>query len=87
MTGAQRMARITSYVVQKGECTLGEIELELHIPISTQYELYRAFKEHYPMVELVRSRWRYKELKELVPAPQTRQDILSAQKTTHNVGM
>ena len=82
MTEAQRMALITTFVVQRGECSLGEIALELHIPISTQYELYRAFKDLYPTVELVRSRWRYKELREPLPTPRIPQDVLSAKEST-----
>ena len=71
------MNRIVEYVRQKGECSLGEIEVQLNIPIWKQYVLARAYKDFFLDVRLERSRWRLTTLKEPVIVPLTSQDALS----------
>jgi len=71
------MNRIVEYVRQKGECSLGEIEVQLDIPIWKQYVLARAYKDFFQDIRLERSRWRLTAIKEPVVVPLTTQNALS----------
>lgn len=71
-----QMNRIATYVRGKFECSMGEIDIELGIPVWKQYVLYRSFKEFFPDVELRRSRWRNKMLGEPVVVPMVSQETL-----------
>ncbi len=54
-----RLAIIVNFLCEKREASMGEVELATGIPVSSQYELFRAFGEFFPMVNLSHSRWRY----------------------------
>jgi hypothetical protein len=81
------MGRIAAYIRDKGECSMGEVEIQLYVPAWKQYWLYRTFKEFYKDVELKRGTWRFKaetlnvKPEQLEPAPNVAQDILSVQPT------
>jgi hypothetical protein len=71
------MNRIVEYVREKGDCSLGEIEVQLNIPVWKQYVLARAYRDFFHDVKLERSRWRHLSVKEPVVTPLTSQDALS----------
>jgi len=71
------MFQIDKYLENKSECSMGEIEEELSIPLQKQYLLYRAYRDFFPAIKLQDGRWTwdYKQLEHPVPA--TSQDALS----------
>jgi hypothetical protein len=71
------MNRIAELVRGKGECSLGEIEIELNISIWKQYELDRAYREYFKDVRLVKGSWQLITAKEPLIVPLNRQDTLS----------
>jgi hypothetical protein len=70
------MNRITTYVRQKDECSLGEIEIQLDIPIWRQYVLARAYGDFFDDVKLIKSRWRLVTMKEPTIVPVVSQECL-----------
>jgi len=71
------MNRLVEYVRQRGECSLGEVEVQLGIPIWKQYVLARAYRDFFHDVRLERSRWRLITIKEPVVVPLTSQNSLT----------
>ena len=71
------MNRLVEYVRQRGECSMGEVEVQLGVPIWKQYVLARAYRDFFQDVRLERSRWRLTAIKEPVVVPLTAQDSLS----------
>jgi len=69
--------RLVEYVRQRGECSMGEVEVQLGIPIWKQNVLARAYRALFQDVRLERSRWRLTVVREPVMTPLTSQDILS----------
>jgi hypothetical protein len=75
------MNRIAAYVRDKGECSMGEISLQLDIPVQRQYVLHRAYKRFFLDLELRRGDWRTKLVPENAVTPKISQDVLSAKPT------
>ena len=71
------MSRLVAYVRQKEDCSMGEIDIQLGISTWKQYALFRAFKEFFPDVELMRSRWRLRLIPEPTVVPIVAQDTLT----------
>jgi len=71
------MNRLVEYVRQRGECSLGEVEVQLGIPVWKQYVLARAYRDFFQDVRLERSRWRLTVIKEPVVVPLTSQNSLT----------
>jgi len=74
------MNKVSNYLWNKMECSMGEIDIQLGIPVWKQYVIYRSFKEYFPDLVLERSRWRIRPIQEHVVVPSTTQDTLSAGK-------
>jgi hypothetical protein len=74
------MAQIDKYLENKSECSMGEVEEELGIPLQKQYLVYRAYRDFFPSIKLKDGRWtwNYKQLGQ--PVPVTSQDTLSAER-------
>jgi len=72
------MAQVDRYLQDKSECSMGEIEEELGIPIWKQYWLYRAYSDFFPATQLVNSRWKWNIRALENPVPKSSQDILSS---------
>ena len=71
------MNRLVEYVRHRGKCFLGEVEVQLGMPIRKQYVLARAYRDFFQDVILERSRWRLIAIKEPVVVPLTSQNSLS----------
>jgi hypothetical protein len=71
------MRKIDKHLMDKSECSMGEIYEELEIPIWKQYVLYRAYQDYFPAIKLKGGRWSwdYKQLGQPVPA--SSQDTLT----------
>jgi len=71
------MNRLVEYVRQRRECSLGEVEVQLGIPVWKQYVLARAYRDFFQDVRLERSRCRLIVTREPVVVPLTSQNSLS----------
>lgn len=72
------MGQIDKYLEDKSECSMGEIEEQLGIPLQKQYLVYRGYRDFFPAIKLKNGRWTW-DYKQLVqPVPATSQDTLSA---------
>jgi len=76
-TNIGAMNRIVGYVRDKGQASMGEIEVQLSVSVWKQYELYRAYREFYQDIRLAKGYWRTLALKEPVVIPLVSQDSLS----------
>jgi len=81
-----RVNRLVTFVRSKGECSMGEVEVELGIPMSTQYAIARGYKEFFPDIRLRRSTWMVVPVEAPVAVPLVRQDNLSSIDSAKNVG-
>lgn len=73
----QKLATIATYLSKKLSCSMGEIEEQLGISIQNQYNLFRAYKEFFPGLELSKGRWAM-TYEPIAAIPATDQDVLSA---------
>jgi len=71
------MNMLVEYVRQRGECSLGEVEVPIGIPIWKQYVLARAYRDFFQDIRLERSQWRLIAIKEPVVVPLTSQNSLT----------
>ena len=71
------MSRIADYVRKKGDCCMGEIDLQLYIPMWKQYVVYRGYGSMFPDVELHRGAWRLRPVPKETITPSIAQDQLS----------
>jgi len=78
------MNMLVEYVRQRGECSLGEVEVQIGIPIWKQYALARAYRDFFQDVKLEHSRWRFTVIKEPVMVPLTTQNSLTHSLTHKN---
>jgi len=76
LSNRQIMAKIDGYLANKFECSMGEIEEELNVPLWKQREIYRAYKDYYPNLRLVDGRWGW-NLRALAAVPSTSQETLA----------
>jgi len=67
---------IVAYVRKRGECSMGEIEVELGYSWGEQYGLFGAFKDYAKDIILTRRRWHLVTITEPVIVPATPQEIL-----------
>jgi hypothetical protein len=72
------MNRIVAHVRDKGgDVSMGEIELEVHVPVWKQYWLARAYRDYFLDIRLEESRWEINAVKGNGIVPPQTQDILS----------
>jgi hypothetical protein len=72
------MSRIADYVRQKGEVSMGEVELQLYVPGWKQYVVHRMYGRMFPDVELYRGTWHLRPIPPETVVPPLAQDTLSA---------
>ena len=68
--------KIDRYVADRLECSMGQVEEELKIPLWKQREIYRAYRDYYPKLQLSDGRWKC-NLRALASIPPTSQETLS----------
>lgn len=74
------MNRLAAYVREKGDCSMGEVEIELSVKAWKQYWLHRTFGDFFPDVDLRRGRWFLKPIAENTQVPLVTQDVLSTKR-------